>query len=248
MHSELQNAVEDLYRIFARYGLNPNMDGSPLYHDLSNWNRMLAAKPLRELTEDDLRIFYFKVMTTWGDVDDFRHFLPRIFELLTDLATGSGWEEWVALDKLCYGKWHTWPAAEQAAVQKYLWAFWQVLLTEDDEAKWIDALFEGYFAAIANVYPAFDQMLQLWAESDNQHAVRRLVDFVERNDRNVLKKRVLSEFDRSDEKGRVFFDWLLTDAILEKLTNAFFQYETQDFAANLSHVIQLLEAARATRG
>ncbi|KUG09713.1 hypothetical protein [Solirubrum puertoriconensis] len=87
---------------------------------LHQWNQQLAATALRELSEEDLRIFHFKVMTTWGDVNDFKHFLPRIFELLAQFSLG--FEEWIALDKLNYGKWHTWPQQEQAAVAEYLLA------------------------------------------------------------------------------------------------------------------------------
>ena len=41
----------------------------------------LIAKRLRDLTDTDLKKYAFKALTTWGNADDFRHFLPRLFEL-----------------------------------------------------------------------------------------------------------------------------------------------------------------------
>lgn len=46
--------------------------------------RPLYDRPLRQLMPEDLHFYAFCAMTTMGDVEDFRHFLPRIFELLND--------------------------------------------------------------------------------------------------------------------------------------------------------------------
>jgi hypothetical protein len=57
MNLELREAIEHLYKVFNKYSANPNMDGSPMYHDLAQRNRALLAKPLRELSmEEDLNI------------------------------------------------------------------------------------------------------------------------------------------------------------------------------------------------
>ena len=41
-----------------------------------------GRKPLQEPEAEDLGRYSFKAMTTVSDVHDFRHFLPRIKELL----------------------------------------------------------------------------------------------------------------------------------------------------------------------
>ena len=217
MNPELYEAIEQLYKVFNKYPANPNMDGSPMYHDLAQWNRALLAKPLRELSmEEDLNVYYAKAMTTWGDVNDFKHFLPRIFELLTIMPTGI--MEEVALNKLHYGHYKTWPAAEQAAVHRFLLAFWQVLLNEESE--WTDALFNQYFPAIANVFPDFNRLLELWAAANSQEAAQRLAFFVCEEEKWILKKRVLPGFDDSAPLGEQFFEWLHSTPALAKLKQA----------------------------
>lgn len=237
MNSKLQTAIENLYSVFARYPLNPHMDGSPLHSDLLIWNRTLATRPLRELSTDHLRIFYFKVMTTWGNVDDFRHFLPRIFELLATLDTG--WEEWIALDKLRYGHWQTWPMLEKNAVDNYLLALWNELLNTDLEIA--DAAFFDYFPAIMNAYPNVELLLSIWSEFKTPVSIKRLIDFVDRNADMVVGSKRLSVFDRDAEPGMLLFCWLTSKTTIETLTTIFFQNPEAEYATQLSSLIQLLE-------
>ena len=166
--TDIKEAVENLYQVFARYPLNPAMEASPIYGDtIQAWIVSLTAKSLRALTEEDLRIFYFKALTTWGNLSDFRHFLPRILELLT--AFSGEWEERVALNKLSYGHWQTWPKAEQEAISQYLRALWQELLVSD--VGMVDVVFGGYTAGIAEVYSDFGQLLQHWFEVESSYKV-----------------------------------------------------------------------------
>jgi len=216
MSLELQEAIKLLYVAFRRYPLNPTMVGSPLYSELPTWNRSLAVRPLRQLSEDDLSIFYFKAMTTWGSVDDFRHFLPRIFEVLTTLPLG--WEEWVALDKLNYSQWRTWPEPEQTAVEAYLLAFWNELLTTLDESA--DAFCGHYFAAIANVYPNVNELLRRWEQAPSVGLIR-LGCYAHDNYYDLRKKKRLSAFDQRTDLAPAVLAWLATDTMLAQLESAF---------------------------
>lgn len=247
MNLELREAIEHLYKVFNKYPANPNMDGSPMYHDLAQWNRALLAKPLRELSidkgDEDLVVYYFKAMTTWGNVNDFKHFLPRIFELLTTIPRGI--EEWVALNKLHYGHYETWPAVEQAAVHRFLLAFWQMLLNEESE--WIDALFFNYFPSIASVFPDFNILLELWAAADSQEAAQRLAVFVCEKEKWILKKRVLPGFHDSAPLGEQFFDWLHSAPALAKLKKAKPSEDDPYLDLQLAPIIQQLEQQTLSR-
>jgi len=238
MNLELHEAIEQLYKTFNKYPANPNMDGSPMYHDLAQWNRALLAKPLRELSMDeDLNVYYAKAMTTWGNVNDFKHFLPRILELLTIMPTGI--LEEVALNKLHYGHYEAWPAVEQAAVHRFLLAFWQALLNEESE--WIDALFNQYFPAIASVFPDFNRLLELWAATDSQEATQRLAFFVCENEKQILRKRVLPGFYDSAPLGELFFEWLHSVPALSKLKKAKPSQDDPYLDLQLAPIIQQLE-------
>lgn len=87
MTSRLKNSIKELYETFEIYHSGPKMKGSPLYHDLEKWNDDLFSKPLNELNQDDLSRYTGKAMTTWGNANDYKHFLPRIFELTAELRT-----------------------------------------------------------------------------------------------------------------------------------------------------------------
>lgn len=112
---ELLAAVERLYSTFNRYPPRMTVDGCP--HCVSSAdNDCIHAAPLRQLTETQLERYAFKAITTWGTVDDFRHFLPRIFELLAT-APHDWVDPEVVFGKLPYCDFRSWPIAEQQVIE-----------------------------------------------------------------------------------------------------------------------------------
>lgn len=243
MSAHLQAAVERLYEVFARYPLNPGMPGSPLFEDWPEKNRRLSSKPLRELSADDLREFAWEALTTWGEEPDFKHFLPRLLELLTQLPADV--EPWIVLDKLRYehGPWTTWPETEQTAVRTFLLTFWEYLLTTTGAA--IDEHFDDYFAALAYVYPDFGELLQRWADSPAETATLRLVNLVYQHLPLLFGRRSkLPGFRDSPALGPPFVAWLTSVAVLTRLEAAFFATTEQDAAQRISWLVQILEQRR----
>ena len=78
--SELRTVIESLYEIFATYPLRADTNACACCHSAYDEQR-LHMKPLRKLNADDLRQYAGDALFVWGEVDDFKHFLPRIFEL-----------------------------------------------------------------------------------------------------------------------------------------------------------------------
>jgi hypothetical protein len=120
---ELKTSIEQLYRVFADYPLGGPVEGCPCCVDAEDKQSLVSA-PLRELTAQSLNHYSRKAMTTWGGVHEFKHFLPRIFELALcgrDLETDIE----VVMGKLECAEWRNWPDGEREAVCAYLMTSWK---------------------------------------------------------------------------------------------------------------------------
>src|SRR6185369_16388291 len=141
----------------------------------------IHSKRLRELDGDDLSRYAFKAMTTWGDTEDFKHYLPRIFELLS--TTDFIIDTFIVLGKLEYGKWKTWAEKEQIAIETFLYAWWANLIRTksyfDKEA----------FIEINKLTHNIDQLLNLWTISFNDKSFSNYVELVYRYYSDLTGKR-----------------------------------------------------------
>ncbi|CAL9517398.1 hypothetical protein SUDANB121_03784 [Nocardiopsis dassonvillei] len=170
----MREAVERLYAVFSRHPLAARIDGCP--HCVTDEDqRMLRGSPLRELGEDDLRRFVAKALTTWGGVDDLRHFLPRILDLalpgggLIDIDTVAA--------KLDLARWWQWPADERAAVRACFVALWLRTLDREPEDRPAVLLLDTLATAFDDLSPFLDtwtERLRRW--SAHPRALRQFAD------------------------------------------------------------------------
>jgi hypothetical protein len=126
-----QRYIDELYAAFQCYPLQDKIDGCP-HCELDKSEKSLHGRSLRELTWSDFGVYPFKAMTTFGDVNDFKHFLPRLLELYVTAHAGSFYGVEILFEKLQYAHWETWPASEIKAVRNYVQAWYQML---DSQAK-----------------------------------------------------------------------------------------------------------------
>src|SRR4051812_26383746 len=96
---ELAASIEALYVIFEGYRLRRDLTACPCCHSVAA-ERPLYSKPLRSLTSEDLREYAGDALLTWGDADDFRHFLPRIFEIVVSAQPFSFVDREIVFSKL----------------------------------------------------------------------------------------------------------------------------------------------------
>lgn len=129
MTEQLKSAIEGLYGTFSGYLVPQRMDGCPCCVSLSDKDK-IHLKSLKDLSADDISHYASKAMTTWGNVDDFKHYLPRIFELMLDDDFYP--DAFVVLGKLEYGLWETWSDNEQQAIKTFLLEWWNYLLITKD--------------------------------------------------------------------------------------------------------------------
>lgn len=125
----LTDSIETLYRVFSCYPRPIQLQGCPCCTD-AEVSRVLSSRPLRTLTASEISHYAFKALSTWGTLNDFRYFLPRIFELMALEQLDCDTE--VILGKLGYANWTDWPADEQKAVWEFVMALWVQYIRSDD--------------------------------------------------------------------------------------------------------------------
>ncbi|MFL1375934.1 MULTISPECIES: hypothetical protein [unclassified Nocardiopsis] len=170
----MREAVERLYAVFARHRLAARINGCP--HCVTDEDqRLLRRSPLRELGEDDLRRFVAKALTTWGGVDDLRHFLPRILDLalpgdgVIDIDTVAS--------KLDLARWSQWPSDERAAVRACFVALWLRTLDREPEDRPAVLILDTLATAFDDLSPFLDtwaDRLRHWA--DHPRALHQFAD------------------------------------------------------------------------
>jgi hypothetical protein len=123
--AELKSAIEGLYRTFSRYPLPGHIDAAPSISAADQ--ALLHCKDLLDLGPDELEEYSLRALTMWGWTDEFRHFLPRIFELIP--VDGGSWTiPEIVFGKLGYGRWETWPSDEREAITIFFEALWSNVL------------------------------------------------------------------------------------------------------------------------
>ena len=165
----LHHATEQLYAVFAAYprktmhycdcGCTDPEEVAVLYHH-----------PLRE-TNEGLANYTFSAITTMGDLEDFKHFLPRLLELaMADWKVSA-----VDLDdlsrKMIYAQWRTWPPPEVTAVRNYLLESWgHAINTNPDTA--VNTLLRTYLDLIP-----LPDLLAVWEVATSTVALDNFIDF-----------------------------------------------------------------------
>ncbi|GIV08225.1 MAG: hypothetical protein KatS3mg019_0316 [Fimbriimonadales bacterium] len=216
----LQNAIERLYQAFSRYDTYSGQ-ACPCCVDHEDHER-LRSKPLRELTLEDLADYSSKALLTWGTVDDFKHFLPRMYELLAHHPNS-----WLVLPeaivgKLSLAKWRNWEPNEQSAVEEFLYAWWEhTLSTLPEYPKTIDTdEFLRSIEPVIEIHP----FLEIWRRTESPTAVYRLAELLYENFQCRLSRRLRI----LDEQNDVFIQWLLEAETLAYLERAFDRYYAND--------------------
>jgi hypothetical protein len=147
--AELDRSVDALYDVFGAYPLRTKIDACP-HCELDAAERQLHVRPLRDMTWADLGTYSFKALTSFGDQDDLRHFLPRVLELYACDHAGAPHALMMFCGKLDLAAWTTWPAEEVAALRRFFDA-WTLVVTaragESEEGAWeLDELKGGITA------------------------------------------------------------------------------------------------------
>lgn len=172
----VQECVERAYAVFPAALTGAHGDACPCCTSKEEVAALWSAQR-RTLSASDLGTYAAKAMTTWGDADDYRYFLPRILELAgtPEARSWIGLDVQLIADKLAYGNWETWPRAEQDILREYFLASFLRALSSDDTEGLTTSLelCSGLRLAV--------ETAPYWAPwlSDDYHAQLHLVGVVE---------------------------------------------------------------------
>jgi hypothetical protein len=214
----LRDAISNLYRVFGRYTRPPHTSFSE-YAGISNEEAaLLTSRPLRDLQPEHLTLYAMKAVTTWGDVDEFRHYLPRILELIA--LYPDGWIDVAGfIARLDAGNWCDWPQVERDAVLAYCSAFWRWLVNDEVAPPRCVGLLLGASRAGVPLAP----LLEEWAASTSVMASKCLSQLIGEESESLLgagtvrrwkgrDRELLNSFLRSeDTKRRLEADFFRTD-------------------------------------
>ena len=225
--SPLIAAIERLYEVFARYPTRPDIPGCE-HCVFPEDNERVHAKPLRELTPQDLEQFGDKALTTWGDRNDLRHFLPRLLECMVASGRFDFVVPEILLGMLDYGHWQAWPEPEQNAIRAFLRAWWQELLGMPLAS---NPPPEVGLCAIAKAEDDLGPYLQVWEQEQRPSAVAHLAALlIESGNQLWAKKHKLPDAFWEDRRPQMqqVIDWLASPTVHQRLEQAFFASSAAD--------------------
>lgn len=235
--TNLTRATDGLYAVFVRYP--PVRHAADCSHCARNpgWAETYA-RPIRQLAAYDLTGLALTVVIPGGDVEELKHFLPRLFELQ---ATGE-----LAVDPealfftLTLGGWRSWPGAEVAALDRWLRAYWQAVLS--DVALLSAFEVERGLCAIAQAADDLRAYLNTWRSSSPSPGPTHLANFViATNDARTKRGRLRDPYwdNRPDQLHQVIA-WLADPVTRDNLEEAFFRDADPENEYYLALAVDLL--------
>lgn len=232
----LAEAIEGLYRAFAPYRRRDAIDACPHCVDREEQDT-LARVPLRTLSCAQSSRYAFKAMTTWGEPDDYKHFLPRILELA---ITGEG-RAWPGMDlpliadKIRLAGGSSWPQAEREALEHVLYALWQSVLAHDPtESPWTASdVLPGIAAIVGDLAP----YRRAWEADHSLSSMLQLADFIDSSWADIANRGHLQGAWRDLPERARMERWLVDPARREALEAALERHLDSPLADRLAAAV-----------
>ena len=242
----LRERVRDVYTAFRGYRLAPHIEPDACFPGVCD-DRPLRADSLHRLPPSAFENYQWKAITTWGSVDDFKHFLPRLLEIAATTQaedTSTQVEAWRVFGKLRYGKWRRWKSKEQQVLDAFFDALWSALLARPVDAsgtEWQAQTLGDWLSSFAHAHEDLSRFLSQWeAEAGDSAqglmAAAHLAQTVVRSRDGLLKKGSLDwdMYNELDGQEAQMMAWLASDAVRRSLEAAFFHWSASPYAALLS--------------
>ena len=169
---ELKKAIANLYEVFEPYRLNPHIAGCPCCVTDDD-QKSIRSKVLDRLTAKDLDHYAFNAIFTWGTIEDFKHFLPRLLEI-TAFEPKFFWSDTV-ITKLSYAEFDNWREEEQKVTNRYLIALWNYILSQPPRLRFSAYDFIDSLLSVNNELNIF---LAMWQNHSSSFSLLHLSEFI----------------------------------------------------------------------
>lgn len=227
METQLLKSTKTLYSTFKTYTVLGDLKSRSCDCCVTNEEIiLLLSKSLNELTDDDIGHFSRSAITTFGDIEDFKHFLPRILELMQN-SNSNILEDFITYEKLNYSEWGTWNEDEINAIDNYFLALWEDVITDQN------ATFHQIGCAfnIVSKYSGLKKAIILW---ENVHSLQSTLFIAE-----LLINGLQYYIDK--EHVNDLTNWFYTNKVLLKIEKEFFNSKDSKITNTLSIAYSIIE-------
>ena len=229
----MKKLIEDIYSVFSKYTTS-NMHYCQCGCIDEEDVKKLASKPLKELEENDFSSYHGSALYTWGEIEHYKHFLPRILEVHHQLKGKSIIGVYEIGTKLEYAKWSTWNENEITIITEFMKLDWNSLVNKrKSDISTMD--FEEYSFFIKP-----KELINNWKIMNNKIAFRNFIYFFYSNGTEILNKgiKINGKYYQNE-----FLEIINNRKITEKLENEFFIIEetNKNYSEKISIVLQMIE-------
>ena len=225
MENDINNNIKILYEVFKSYTILGNLRERSCDCCITNSDiKFLMSKKLKDLSEQDLWYFMTSAITTFGNKNDYKHFLPRILELL--YSNESLIDDFLTFEKLNYSNWKSWEEEEFKSIQNYFLALWVDALNNNSDGKY----FESVFTLVLKYIPA-EKVFSEWEKNFSIKRIKTILKYILYN----------HKFNISREKDELFNKWLSSKEVLELLEKKYNKIEDVFLANEISITYTILE-------
>lgn len=121
-------------------------------------------------------------------------------------------------------------------------ALWENIINDNSYKAELE--FKDYFSAIAHFYPKFTDLLNIWTKSESKAGIKHLAEFLVSEHTTIFDRKKISGFYDQKENTEELISWVLSDKILNKVQQKFFEFETESFAEKISWAEQIITIER----
>jgi hypothetical protein len=225
--TELQATIENLYSTFARYPLRADTDACPCCHSAYDEER-LRQKPLRKLGKEHLEKYAFDALNVWGGVDDFKHFLPRLFELEAEYGDDFLDPE-VALGKLTSAEWRYWPELEQRSIEEFLKEVWSSVIRIESHDRLRGWKIAGWLCGVALADWNIKPYLDVWLAANETITNLNLAGFIANTDFAEPNSHGHAYWGGQDDQYEKVKQWVRGDSVRARMNRVAKDYGDYEF-------------------